>query len=168
VVEEHTLLARVIHQLRVEGRAAEALIDLDDYSVRHPAGLLAPEAAALRAEILLKLGRKPEAIRTLSELLGMPLPGNEERRVLRGELLASQGSWRGASVDFDQALLRAQGTTDSRQGSSLVERALWGRAVARNHLGEDPGSRADLTEYLRRFPHGAFAVQAARALDRNP
>jgi hypothetical protein len=169
LVEEHTLLARVIQRLRVEGHAADALIALDDYGVRYPAGSLAPEAAALRAETLLKLGRKAEAIRTLSELLARPLPGNEERRVLRGELLASLGSWRGASADFDQALLRAdEGTPDSRQRSSLVERALWGRAVARNHLGEGPGSRADLTEYLRRFPQGAFALQAARALERSP
>jgi tetratricopeptide (TPR) repeat protein len=169
LVEEHTLLARVIHQLRVEGRAADALSALDDYDVRYPAGSLAPEAAALRAETLLELGRKPEAIRTLSELLARPLPGNEERRVLRGELLASMGSWRGASADFDQALLRAdEDTPDSRPRSSLVERALWGRAVARNHLGEGPGSRADLAAYLRRFPRGVFAVQAARALDRSP
>ncbi len=167
-VEEHTLLAGVIRRLRVEGKAMDALTELGDYNARFPQGVLAPEAAALTAETLLKLGRKAEAIHALNELLARPLPGNDERRVLRGELLASLGSWRDAAADFDKTLVSTEDNANSRPRAFLVERALWGRAVARNRLGEDPGARSDLTEYLRRFPNGAFAIQAARALDRKP
>jgi hypothetical protein len=162
------MLARAIHQLRVEGKAMNALTDLDDYNLRFPRGVLGPEAMALRAETLLKLGRKKDAVGALNELLERPLPGNDGRRVLRGELLASLGSWREAAADFDKILVNIDDHAENRQRGFLVERALWGRAVARNRLGDDPGARSDLTQYLRRFPGGAFAIEAARALDRNP
>jgi hypothetical protein len=109
-----------------------------------------------------------EALGVLDGLLERPLPGNDERRVLRGELRAVMGSWRDALKDFDHVLATNDGTRDGRSRPGLGERALWGRAVVRNHLGDDPGARADLIEYLRRFPRGLFAVQAARSLEQRP
>jgi hypothetical protein len=161
-------LARAIRHLRTEGRAVEALAVIDDYQVRFPAGSLAPEAAALRAETLLKMGRNVEALGVLDALLERPLPGNDERRVLRGELRAVMGSWRDALNDFDRVLTDTDGTRDRQSRAGLVERALWGRAAVRNRLGDDPGARADLIEVLRRFPGGPFAGQAARSLEQRP
>ena len=89
---------------------------------------------------------------------------------MRAELHATAGRWQEALVDFD-AVVRARlahepgaGTATSTKARERLERALWGRAAARSHLGDETGARADLRECLRRFPQGRFAAQAARLL----
>jgi hypothetical protein len=162
---ENDLLSRAIRQLRVERDAAATLASLDDYAARFPFGVLRPEAAALRTEALLGLGRKREALRELDELLATPTPRSAEHHLLRGELRSAGGLWSDAVGDFDAVLGDGAAAGDPR----LVERALWGRATARSHLDSgaaaDRGARADLAEYLRRFPDGRFAREAARLLE---
>jgi tetratricopeptide (TPR) repeat protein len=157
--------------LRTSHEPQAALAALDEHRHRFPSGELAPEANRLRAEALLLLGRKA----TLLEELDRSLLGetaSDEWVVLRGELRAAAGRWQAALADFD-AVVRTHpinsgsgAETNDWRARAHIERALWGRASARSHVGDDAGARADLREYLRRFPDGRFADQTSRLLDK--
>jgi hypothetical protein len=168
--DEHSLLATAVRRLRTAHDPASALAALDDYRVRFPNGGLAPEASMLRAEALLQIGRKGDALAELDRLSLGQMPNSDERYVVRGELRAAVGRWREALADFDVVLRGHAGkgadigaATDMRSRDRF-ERALWGRALARSRLGDDAGARADLQECLRRFPRGRFASEATRLL----
>jgi TolA-binding protein len=168
--DEHALLKTALQRLRTAHDAASALAALDDYRVRFPNGGLAPEAAMLRAEALLQIGRKGDALAELDRLSLGQMPNSDEPHVLRGELRAAVGRWREALADFD-VVLRGHAGEKAEIGAATdmklrerLERALWGRALARSRLGDDGGARADLQECLRRFPGGRFASEATRLL----
>jgi TolA-binding protein len=168
--DEHSLLTTAVRRLRKAHDPASALAALDAYRTRFPGGVLAPEAAMLRAEALLQIGRKGDALAELDRLSLAQMPNSDEPHVLRGELRAAVGRWREALADFDVVLRGHAGEsaeigapTDAKAHGRL-ERALWGRALARSRLGDDAGARADLRECLRRFPGGRFASEAARLL----
>jgi hypothetical protein len=168
--DEHSLLTTAVRRLRTAHDPAFALAVLDDYRVRFPGGVLAPEAAMLRAEAFLQMGRKGDALAELDRLSLAQMPNSDEPHVLRGELRAAAGRWREALADFDVVLRGHAGAgaaigapPDAKAGGRL-ERALWGRALARSRLGDDAGARADLHECLRLFPRGRFAPEAARLL----
>ena len=83
---------------------------------------------------------------------------------------AAVGRWREALGDFN-VVLRGHAEEEAKIGAATdmklrdrSERALWGRALVRSHLGDDVGARADLQECLRRFPRGRFASEATRLL----
>jgi hypothetical protein len=167
---EQLLLSRALRGLRVDHQPGKALAVLDEYMARYPRGALRPEATRLRTEALLALGYKQAA---LSELDRQPIDateGSEENLLARGELRATQNRWREALSDFDRVVRgRLAGEPHGRvQGSARqqerLERALWDRASARSHLGDQAGARADLGECLRRFPRGHFAERAANLL----
>jgi hypothetical protein len=167
---EHALLTTALRRLRTEHDPVSALAALDDYRLRFPSGGLAPEAAMLRAEAFLQIGRKGDALDELDRLSLGQLPNSDERYVLRGELRAAVGRWREALRDFD-IVLRGHAEEEAETGAATdmklrdrFERALWGRALARSRLGNDAGARADLHECLRRFPRGRFASEATRLL----
>lgn len=169
-LSEQALLARALRSLRSEHRPESALVALDDYTERFPNGTLLPEAMRLRTEALLVLGHKHAALDELDQQSIDGMTGSEERRLLRGELRAAAGRWQAAVEDFD-AILRARLAYEQASNAPAltklldrVERALWGRASARSHLGDEAGARADLRECLRRFPQGRFAERAARLL----
>jgi hypothetical protein len=157
------LLARALQRLRIARDPSGALALLDQHAVRFPAGALAPEAARLRTEALLLTGRKDVVLAELDRQ--STLPDSDERRVLRGELRATAGRWRAALADFDVVVrsLRA-GAAAFPEARECFERALWGRASARSHLADEVGARADLLDYLARFPSGRFAAEATRLL----
>jgi hypothetical protein len=168
--DEHSLLSTAVRRLRTAHDPESALAALDDYRVRFPSGALVPEAAMLRAEALLQMGRKGEALAELDRLSLGQMPNSDEHHVLRGELRAAVGRWPEALGDFDSVLRGHAGEkadigapTDAKARGRL-ERAMWGRALARSRLGDDAGARADLRECLRLFPRGRFAPEAARLL----
>jgi hypothetical protein len=160
--DEQTLLAAALEKLRADRNPAAALPFLDELESRFPSGILAPEAASLRAEALVQLGRAREALRALDSPALASLPPSAADQVLRGELQASLRQWPAALRAFDAVV--ASGMFAVGGDALLVERALWGRAVVRRRLGDDAGARTDLEDYLRRFPAGRFASAAARAL----
>jgi hypothetical protein len=118
----------------------------------------------LRAEALLGLGRKADALSELDGLALGSMPNQDERFVLRGELRAAAGRWQAAREDFETVLSAAPSSGGDARARDVKERALWGRASARSHLGDEAGARADLAMYLRIFPSGRFATQATAGL----
>jgi tetratricopeptide (TPR) repeat protein len=158
---EQDLLRTALARLRIERDPAGSLDALDEQAERFPGGALAPEALALRAEALVQLGLRREALRVLDDPLLAVMPGAEARRALHGELLAALGRWREARRDFDRVI--AAGSDQH-----ALERALWGRAAAHEQLGDPVGERADLRQYMRRFPRGRFSARAAAALEQMP
>jgi hypothetical protein len=171
---EQALISAALSKLRTTHEPAAALAVLDEYRARFPGGVLAPEATRLRTEAFLLLGRKAKVLDELDQTPSSEETADEDRLVLRGELRAGAGRWRAALADFD-AVVRAHPANAAsgpeagdRRLRDRIERALWGRASARSHTGNDAGARADLREVLRRFPRGRFTVQAERLLDEDP
>jgi hypothetical protein len=173
-LDEQSLLTKALRDLRVARDSEAALAVLDEHRVRFPRGVLAPEAARLRVEALWMAGRHEAALAELDREPSDALPDREERHVLRGELHAKAGHWRLALGEFEAVLLSHPAqqagpawTADPRLRDRL-ERALWGRASARGHLGDDTSARIDLRDYLRRFPRGRFAAEAIRLVGERP
>jgi hypothetical protein len=164
IAVEQALLGDVLKALRKQRDPRTALALLEDYARRFPGTVLAPEAAMLRAEALLGLGRPAEALFQLDGLALGSMPNQDERFVLRGELRAAAGRWQSARDDFETLLSTGVSSGMDARARDVRERALWGRASARSHLGDDAGARADLAMYLQTFPSGRFATQAAALL----
>jgi hypothetical protein len=168
IAVEQALLGDILKSLRKQHDPRAALGMLEDHAKRFPGTVLAPEAAMLRAEALLGLGRNAEALAELDHLSLASMPNQDERLVLRGELRAAAGRWREAREDFETPLSAQISAGTDAKSRDAKERALWGRASARSHLGDEAGARADLALYLRVFPSGRFATQAAGLLQGSP
>jgi hypothetical protein len=164
IAVEQALLGDVLKALRKQRDPRSALALLEDHARRFPGTVLAPEAAMLRAEALLGLGRPAEALSQLDGLALGSMPNQDDRFVLRGELRAAVGRWQSARNDFEMLLSPGLASGMDAKTRDVRERALWGRASARSHLGDDAGARADLAMYLQTFPSGRFATQAAALL----
>jgi hypothetical protein len=148
-----------LRRLRERDDAAGALALLDERDARFGgAGLLGDEARSTRVEALLRLGEHARALALLDAAAPRPTGRGRALLVTRGELRAAAGRCREAVADF--ALL-ADGATDDEPAA----RALYGRAACRGRLGEGDAARADLEEYLARFPAGRDAARARAALD---
>jgi tetratricopeptide (TPR) repeat protein len=153
LAQETRLLAAALDQLRIRHDNAGALATLAEYDARFPKGLLRDEAALARLDARMALGQSAAALRQLDDTeIGGPRAA--ELLVLRGELRAGAGRHREAIRDFDRALAR-------QPGERLAERALYGRASCRFRAGDSDGqrSKADLEEYVRRFPDGPHAAE---------
>jgi hypothetical protein len=152
---ESELLQRALEKLRRDHDGVGALRLLDEHRARFPSGVLALEAAVARIDALLLLGRRADALEQLARLPLARVGRRLELQLLRAELYAERDC-RKALVDFDAVLAVAP--------SSLSERALYGRATCRLRSGDDAGARADLDQYLMRFPSGRFAQQVRKRL----
>jgi hypothetical protein len=168
---EAASLASAFRALRSDGDPSAALRSLDEYERQFPAGVLRNEARVARAEALIALGRREEALPWLMQL-GGETDGRTGRlgartltrnvRLTRGELLVEAGRCAEATRDFG---VLATGGGQRPDGATL--RALWGRASCRLHSGETEAARADLELYLAlqaRAP--ALADDAATAIVR--
>jgi hypothetical protein len=153
---ESELLQKALEKLRRDHDGAGALRLLDEHRARFPAGVLALEAAVARIDALLLLGRRADALEHLSRLPLARVGRRMELQLLRGELYAERDC-RNALADFDAVLAVAP--------APLSERALYGRATCRLRSGDSAGGRADLEQYLTRFPSGRFAQQVKQRLD---
>jgi len=165
---EQTMLGEILISLRTRHDALAALALLDEHDRRFPTTGLGPELAMLRVEALLGVGRKSDALALLDRLSLSSMPNRDERLVLRGELRAAAGRWREAQEDFGIVLFAQAPSGNDVKRRAIVERALWGRASTRSHLGDEAEARADLTTYMRRFPSGRFAEKAAALLRGSP
>jgi hypothetical protein len=150
LLAETALLREAFQSLRRQRQPEAALLLLQKYYQQFPQGVLRSEADVAFVEALLALSREAQALEFLQ---GHP-PASGPLRLLRGELLAAANRCPEAVVILEQCL----------QEPGLVERSLIGRARCRAQLGEAAGSRADLERYLKEFPDGKFAREAAAAL----
>jgi hypothetical protein len=165
VAREHALLGAALKSLRHDGDPQTTLLKLDEHTRLYPDSTLRQDASMLRAEALLALGRNEEALSLMDHLSFRGVPNRNERLVLRGELRAAAGRWQEARADFEPVAADVSGTATTRD---VRERALWGLASSRGHLGDSVGARSDLELYLRAFPNGRFAAQAAALLKGAP
>ena len=152
------MLGRALRSLRNDHDPVAALDILARHAALFPQSPLVSERAVLEVEALLALGRRDEALVRLDGMSLDNTPRSAERYVVRGELRSRAQRWREAGADFDRVVAGGRGTP------AWQERALWGRAVARTHAGDQAGARADLQLYLQRYPTGRFAAEAARLL----
>ena len=158
---EADLLGRAFRQLRSQGDATGALRTLDQYVVRFPRGALAGEARIARAEALIALDRRAEALPVLETIEQGGGVLTRDVRVTRGELRATAGRCVLAEEDF--AAVLAVTDEDAAGG-----RALYGRASCALLAGDNETARRDLTRYLILHAGGALAPVARRALDSLP
>lgn len=157
VLKESELLGKAMARLRQAHDPSGALTLLDSYHGQFPHGVLQPEADLLRVTALLNLGKRRDALAVLDPRpLADDTPRGMELRVMRGELRAEAGRCPAAIADFDAAIGQVQGT--------LLERGLYGRSRCRAQGGDAAGARADLADYLRRFPAGRFSTEARKTL----
>lgn len=97
-------LADALARWRRDGKAEQALALLAEHDRRFPRGALGIESRVARAEILLGLARKPQALAVLDSLTLGPLPRARELETLRGELRAQSGRCGEARADLEHVL----------------------------------------------------------------
>jgi hypothetical protein len=97
-------LADALLRWRHDGQAEAALSLLTAHEQRFPRGALAVEARVARAEILLALARREQALAVLDSLSMANLPRGRELETLRGELRAQAGRCPDARADLARVL----------------------------------------------------------------
>jgi hypothetical protein len=97
-------LADALARWRREGKAEQALALLAEHDRHFPRGALGIEAKVARAEVLLGLARKAQALAVLDSLVLASLPRARELETLRGELRAQSGRCSEARADLEQVL----------------------------------------------------------------
>jgi hypothetical protein len=97
-------LADALARWRHDGKAEAALALLTAHERRYPQGALSVEARVARAEILLALSRKEQALAVLDSLTLTSLPRARELATLRGELRAQAGRCQDARADLARVL----------------------------------------------------------------
>ena len=156
---EASLVASALRVLRTDRSALDALTKLDEYRRRFPHGVLLREAMLARVEALLTLGRNDAALDVLDSLfLGSTGP-DRKLTLARARLRADKGRCSQALTDLDQLLV-------SPSDDDVAETALFGRARCHLRTGDVDRARADLREYLRRFPDGEHKAEAGISLRR--
>ena len=154
---EARLLAESLRSLRKDHAAERALALVAENDRRFPDGPLRRQAAMVRAEVLLRLGRQSAALAVLESL---PLEAGAADRGLslaRAELRAAHARCAEAISDFDRVLA-------VELDDAAAERALYGRALCRARAAEFGDARADLRAYLERFPQTDRRAEAERTL----
>jgi hypothetical protein len=102
---EARFLSDALARWRRDGNAEAALALLRAHESRFPHGALLVESKVARAEILLTLGRRDQALSVLDSLSLASLPRARELQTLRGELRARVGRCREARLDLSPVLL---------------------------------------------------------------
>jgi hypothetical protein len=162
---EAILLGDAFRQLRsVGGDPRAALRSLDAYERRFPHGVLRAESRVARAEALIALDRRREALPVLEALDDEDGSGlTRSVRMTRAELRVDAGRCASAQHDLDVIL-----TTGAEAGDAIGGRALYFRATCRLRAGEVGPAREDLGRYLRFHPDGELSAAARRALHSQP
>jgi hypothetical protein len=120
-VEARSLAAALARWRRDrDGEAALALLGAHDR--RFPHGAFSVESKVARAEILLALARRGEALAVLDSLSLVSLPRARELQTLRGELRANAGRCRDARQDLTAVLASTATDELGRRASRAIAR----------------------------------------------
>ena len=139
------------------GDAAAALAEIERVQREFPASALAREAALLRAEALLVLGREAAALLALDPIALGGDVGDRRASLARGELRVAARRCVEAVADFGRVL-----AADARD--ELAARAFYGRGACALASGDRASARGDLSQALRLFPAGERRAAIERAL----
>jgi hypothetical protein len=160
VETEARLLALALAQIRQQHDPVAALATLDRLERRFPGGVLADEARATRIEAAVAA----RDLRTATRLVeGAAIPAGRSGvaiLVMRGELRAQAGRCADAVADFTRVL--GQGELAAGE---LAARALYGRAVCFQQMGQGTRARVDLESLRRNHPRSRLGHEAQRLLD---
>jgi hypothetical protein len=104
IASEARSLAEALARWRRDGQAEAALALLGAHDRRFPQGALAIESQVARAEILLTLGRRDQALSVLDRLALTSLPRARELKTLRGTLRAQSGRCLEARLDLSAVM----------------------------------------------------------------
>jgi hypothetical protein len=137
-------LTEAIRLLRAERAPKAALRFLDDHKRELDHGGFGHESLILRVEALLALGRPAEVLRLLDGAALTDVAAAQALLVTRGELRATAGRCGEGIGDFALVLARSRPTD---------RRALVGRALCRQQLGDAAGARADVERLRKEFPN---------------
>lgn len=110
-------LAEALSRWRRGGDAEAALGLLGVHDRRYPHGSFAVESKVARAEILLAIGRRDEALTVLDSLSLTGLPRGRELRLIRGELRVRAGRCRDGRADLSDVLAGTTGDELARRAS---------------------------------------------------
>ncbi len=152
---EWALLSAALEQVKARDYE-RALETLKQHETRYPHGVLENEIRLTKLSALTKSGRMGEALSIL-ESTTLTGPRMLDMLVLRGELRTHAGRYEPGADDFGRALL-------AHPRADLEERALYGRAVCRAHLGDRQGARRDAHEYLAKYAGERRASEVQRIL----
>jgi hypothetical protein len=137
---------------RLRSAPGEALGLLDAHVAHYPDGVTRPEAERARVAVLLRLSRKSDALAALDRV---PAPSTE-LLVMRAELRAEAQRYDDAIGDFGAVLVADE--------DRFAQRALFGRAMARQRQGDRTRMSADLERFLLLYPRGELADRARTEL----
>ncbi|HMC95672.1 MAG TPA: hypothetical protein VKO16_12965 [Polyangia bacterium] len=157
IAQEARLLGRALQSLHHDHDPRAALAALDDHAARFPGSVFGPEADITRVDALLALDRRQSALVVLDRLEIPDTTRGRELVVVRAELRVGAKRYAEAIADFTRTLAGAG-------DDALSERALHGRIACYLATGNEALARADLRDYLTRFPAGRFAPGVRRSL----
>jgi hypothetical protein len=147
-------MAAIEHEdLREPGRALELW---QRYRQRYPQGLLRAEADLSVIEVLPGLGQEGRALEEARAFLRR-YPRSERR----GEVARVAGDLSRARGDCRAAIALYATAVQAPLAGHDADDAAFGRAACLVRL-DDPGAAGGLRDYLRRFPEGRHAAEAAR------
>ncbi len=138
-------------QLHHPDRALSAYLR---YQREYPDGALAQEVELSTIELLLQRRQLAAALEQMNHFLDAHEKSERapEVHLLRADVLREQGRCGKALDDYQKATLPAQ-----------ADDALYFTAWCQQHLGRRDAAAASFGEYLKRFPEGRHAAQAASA-----
>jgi tetratricopeptide (TPR) repeat protein len=128
------------------------------YVQRYPDGALWPEAAAGMLTARLEQHAWPQALQAAELYLARAPRGarGPEVRLIRANLLREH------TGQLREALQAYQALAEDDVPAAVRSEALFGTALAANHLGRFDAARDALQAYAREFPQGAHAAEVAR------
>lgn len=148
-------LAEALHSLRANHAPGRALALLDAHADELAQGAFVHEAMLLRVEALLSLKRSREALALLDGKSLSNLAAARTLLLTRAELRAATGRYADSLADFDLVMALTRRPD---------EQALYGRAVCRSRLGDQPGAQADFELCRRLFPDGVHIREVEKQL----
>jgi hypothetical protein len=136
-------LKEIVRALRIDHSPSQALALLDRYASELAGSAFAEESLLLRVEAMLALGHRTSVLHLLDQTSLTDVAASRGLLITRGELRAAANRCAEGIGDFDLVL------TDARRPP---KKALLGRALCKQKLGDTAGATADFDRFRREFP----------------